>query len=181
MAFYKSVAGKDATATSTELETYISVQSEEQIWAEGGEYLPLSVWRSRGFNEEDIRTKTPASDQQHHSVLGQCYRVAIRSSAELKKRKVTRKSEVGTASRGATAAASSGLLAIENGDPDPDDSESTSDSDSSSSSSSDKKHKKKHNKSKGKKSKKSKKSKKGKGGKKEKQDLLGTHAPLTFG
>ena len=43
---------------------------EQEISQVGGEYLPLSVYASRGFNVGDIESK--CKDFEEHSMLGRC-------------------------------------------------------------------------------------------------------------
>ena len=40
----------------------------------GGEYLPLSVWKQRGFDPEQVSL---SKDRQEHPILGTCFRVVI--------------------------------------------------------------------------------------------------------
>lgn len=50
-----------------------------QEYVDGGEYLPLSVWRNRGFDTERIEARTVEADKMMHPVLGLCYRVKTAS------------------------------------------------------------------------------------------------------
>ena len=50
------------------------VESEEA--SVGGEYLPLSVWKARGFDEERIEKE--CKDIQDNAILGKCYRIQIK-------------------------------------------------------------------------------------------------------
>lgn len=139
---------------------------------EGGEYLPLSVWATRGFDVELIASRSRPVDIREHEVLGKTYRLRIMAVGEQGRRGQKRSSENSAAH---TLPKSS--KALKDGPPeDADANKSTTSSDSSSSSSSDsdsssssKKRRSKKDK-KGKKSKKSKKdAKKKKKDKKEKK------------
>jgi len=50
---------------------------KERVFHDGGEFLPLSVWSTRGFDVENIRSKSAPQDIAQHPVLGAVYRVAI--------------------------------------------------------------------------------------------------------
>ena len=52
------------------------VRQEWEEAKEGGEYLPLSVYKTRGFDVDAITTH--CQDKYEHPVLGTCYRVRIR-------------------------------------------------------------------------------------------------------
>ena len=52
------MAGKGVDFTRNELETYISYDSREETFAEGGEYLPLSVWAAKDFDAASIERGT---------------------------------------------------------------------------------------------------------------------------
>ena len=53
------------------LETY---RTEEQRALEGGEFLPLSVWRTRGFDTESIKQHTTPDNIREDRVLGKVHR-----------------------------------------------------------------------------------------------------------
>ena len=52
-------------------------ESHSKFYAEGGEFLPLGVWATRGFDAARIERMADVSDIQEHAVLGTTYRVAI--------------------------------------------------------------------------------------------------------
>ena len=54
--------------------------SKEFCWANGGQFLPLSVWQTKGFDSEKIKNSTPPDDIQVNPQVGMCYRVKIYSS-----------------------------------------------------------------------------------------------------
>jgi len=56
--------------------------SKEFCWANGGQFLPLSVWQTQGFDSEKIKNTTPPEDVQVNPQVGTCYRVKIYSSFE---------------------------------------------------------------------------------------------------
>jgi hypothetical protein len=154
-----------------------SVEVKKEFYVDGGEYLPLGVWATRGFNKDNIETRSRDSDVMEDPVLGTVYRVRILSKgnegsrATVVTRNLKRKEPTEAIGNGAGSSrdhlALAGrpvLEAIEDGTPpaSPAGSSSTTTSDSSDSSSDSDKKKKK--------SKKHKKSKKGKKGKKSNKD-----------
>ncbi len=130
-----------------------SYEAHEEFYAEGGEFLPLQVWATRGFDADRIRERTPARDIRPHSVLGDTFRVTIMSGGKrgwqgvnreetdksCTKRRLKAAAEPEPADSGASGSAAP---------PPPPEFEDSSSSSSSSSSSRHKKHKKhkKHNK-----------------------------------
>ena len=54
-------------------------KGDQDTYAEGGEYLPLGVWRAKGFDADRIAEKTDANNKLEDPVLGLCYRVVITS------------------------------------------------------------------------------------------------------
>lgn len=48
---------------------------QPQEYYDGGEFLPLSVWKQRGFDEASIEQRSLEADKLQHPVLGLCYRV----------------------------------------------------------------------------------------------------------
>ena len=66
---------RDRLQITRELEelTHQYVQSEE--FAEGGEFLPLSVWAVRGFDTSAIERLTKPCDRMTHPVLGDTFRL----------------------------------------------------------------------------------------------------------
>ncbi len=58
--------------------------------AEGGEYLHISVWATRGFSATDIENKSKPENTQNHEKLGKVYRIPIIGKTEMKERKVER-------------------------------------------------------------------------------------------
>ena len=78
VAFMRDVEGKSPAATIAAADTMMTKYEKREDWYEdGGQFLPLSVWETKGFNIENIRNLTPQSDTQNHPVLGLCYRVKL--------------------------------------------------------------------------------------------------------
>ncbi len=70
-------SGLEAAALATELiETF---QIDQEYYADGVEYLPLSVWQTRGFDSARIEANTPERDRRTCSILGPTFRVKILS------------------------------------------------------------------------------------------------------
>ena len=79
--YFKSVKGKRPgevlrLATSTVTKVITTDFNEDQ---EGGEFLPLSVWQTKGFDIAKIEAEASPEDITQHKYLGPCYRVNIRS------------------------------------------------------------------------------------------------------
>ena len=73
--FFRETGLKDlSNAVCNPLEKY---DTNEDVWEEGGAFLPLSVWTAKGFDCIAIETKTPPSDRRPHPILGETYRVKI--------------------------------------------------------------------------------------------------------
>ena len=49
----------------------------ESVKETKGQFLPLSVWRKRGFDTEKIKANTPPEHVRQHDVLGATYKVDI--------------------------------------------------------------------------------------------------------
>ena len=63
---------------------------EAKVYYNGGEFLPLRVWETRGFDPVAIEASSDPSDVMEHKVLGTTYRVSIVSTGH--------RSETGTKS-----------------------------------------------------------------------------------
>ena len=79
--FFKSVKGKKTSevlrlASSTVTKAITTDLNED---TEGGEFLPLSVWQTKGFDIAKIAAEAAPEDITEHKYLGPCYRVNIRS------------------------------------------------------------------------------------------------------
>ena len=56
-------------------------EKEVETFAEGGSYLPLSVWQSKGFDTSRIEALSEPANIDEHPILGTTYRVVIKSKA----------------------------------------------------------------------------------------------------
>ena len=54
--------------------------TKETFFEFGGEFLPLGVWRTRGYDSDAIEQKSEDSDKQTHPILGTVYRVRVMKS-----------------------------------------------------------------------------------------------------
>ena len=97
--FWSSVAGMPSSATVQAAENIIHTETTEETYAEGGEYLPLGVWRTRGFDDTLIETKSQDCDIRVCPVLGKCYRVRICSKSVQHNRALRRESKRSKARR----------------------------------------------------------------------------------
>ncbi len=177
-AFYRDVAGLGQEAVASKVEELLHKEVTEESYYQQGEFLPLGVWQTRGFDAAQIEANSHPSDKMTHPVLGPTYRVRVVATRHSTTRRTERvsKSTVGGRKRAADvmvqgcqfgedggSASTNQVLALEDGSIRSSSPSSTSSS-SSSSSSSRKKHKK---------SKKAKKTKKHKKEKKHKKDSRG--------
>ena len=156
--FYVDVAtlsGPDAAKLANEV--IAKTETHNEYYADGGEYLPLSVWTVRGFDADRIARNTHPADIKECPVLGTCYRVKIVSKGNTGSRTLTKSQSLKRKTNDVAlqdgGAQSSGILALRDVGPPPiadgdeedsePESQSSSSSSTSSSSSSGKKHKKK--------------------------------------
>jgi hypothetical protein len=77
--FWQSIKGLDGGPKLEEVVvgTLVKRKIESEVATVGGEYLPLSVWSTRGYDVADIQEK--CTDTEENTVLGTCYRVPIRA------------------------------------------------------------------------------------------------------
>ena len=76
--FYDRVRGLPCKAVIEDAEQLMSsYRRDEHYYEEGGQFLPLNVWGTRGFCIEDIESKSRPEDVQQHAVLGKTFRVRI--------------------------------------------------------------------------------------------------------
>lgn len=82
VAFMKACGeAKDQDQLKLVSEEYLRrFEKRARFFLHNGEFLPLSVWGTRGFDTERIASSTPAADTVEHPVLGKCYRVEILST-----------------------------------------------------------------------------------------------------
>jgi hypothetical protein len=82
-AFYSELRDKGVKHVLAYTQDFLKqYESHEDFYAEGGEFLPLSVWSTRGFDPEAIETKSKDTDIRDHVVLGKTYRVPIYSAGK---------------------------------------------------------------------------------------------------
>jgi hypothetical protein len=75
-------------------------RQEARYYQDGGEFLPLSVWETRGFSVPAIVANSASADKAKHPVLGDVYRVAIVSSGQRGEDGWTRKQADNTGASG---------------------------------------------------------------------------------
>ena len=77
--FWRELDGKSGGAALEQhvIDTLTIKRIEEEQCSTGGEYLPLSVWKQRGFDPEAIQRQ--CRDTEMHPVLGLTYRVNIKA------------------------------------------------------------------------------------------------------
>ena len=82
--FYAKAAKEAKTANVVTLLEFslTKFKKKEFSWALGGEFLPLSVWKVKGFDPERIAATTKPEDIQENEQAGTCYRVRIYSTQE---------------------------------------------------------------------------------------------------
>ncbi len=62
------LSGPDKVA---KLKVMLSItECQSDSFAENGQFLPLTVWGTQGFNVHDIETKSLSCDKRQHPVLG---------------------------------------------------------------------------------------------------------------
>jgi hypothetical protein len=72
-----AVRHKGSADSVQEYEQFSAKESHEETFMCGGEYLPLSVWETRGFNPKFIEERSLPEDILEDRVLGRVYRVRI--------------------------------------------------------------------------------------------------------
>jgi len=81
-AFYRDIRLDDMNLKqieSTLLDRVTKKRSDSVEASVSGEWLPLSVWQSRGFNVDDIQRNASGVNIKRHPMLGTVYRVPIAS------------------------------------------------------------------------------------------------------
>ena len=82
-AFFNEIHGLSAAHVAEKARGIIAkTEAHKQVYANGGEYLPLSAWAVKGFDTDRIRDLSAAEDIIEHDVLGTTYRVKILSKGE---------------------------------------------------------------------------------------------------
>ena len=79
----RSMEDKNALLSAYSQQKRYTDTSEE--YAEGGQFLPLNVWRTKGFPVDRIEQHTKPEDIQEDRVVGVTYRVVIRSRTTKRK------------------------------------------------------------------------------------------------
>ena len=118
-AFMKDIAGKNISEIRAIIETkFRKIAQHGTYYDYEGEFLPLSVWQTRGYDVELIRTMAPSSDRKMHPFLGELFRIVTiktgqkgyegtENSEEMSKRPKKALQDLGLAAPPATTAASS--------------------------------------------------------------------------
>ena len=82
-AFFSHLQTVTDTETKFEMSRNISlkkVESDLNIYEEGGAFLPLSVWATKGYDSDRIKDLSESQDIEEHRVLGTTYRVAVKKT-----------------------------------------------------------------------------------------------------
>ena len=83
VAFWRSAASTKEDLRVAMMKISEKYSLEKSLVSQDGEYLPLSVWESRGFSAADILNKSTEDMVQEHPVLGRCYRLDILSKSKV--------------------------------------------------------------------------------------------------
>ena len=62
-------------------ESFESFSVQAKTYYDGGNFVPLSVWETLGYDADQIRTNSAPEDRMTHPVLGDVYRVSILCTA----------------------------------------------------------------------------------------------------
>jgi len=112
-----------------------------------GEWLPLSVWVARGFDGDRISTHTPQCDRSDDALLGQLFRVRVKTDKVEEKKSKSAKASISHSGKSGASGSGQKQLALEDGkvsNTSSDNSESSGSSSSSSAKKKKKDKKKKH-------------------------------------
>ena len=82
--FYREAGELSKSSDVVKLMTFTlnKYQKKEFSWANGGQYLPLSVWETQGFDGDRIKRTSTPEDIQENAQAGTCYRVRLFSTIE---------------------------------------------------------------------------------------------------
>ncbi len=141
-------------AASSHLTAITSQECHSEYYDQRGEWQPLSVWHTRGYDVRAIESKSTAANRKDHPVFGKVYRVVMEVDGNKGHRSIKTEETMKASKPVKVPEASAGPLAIMDGSPGSISSKSSSSSSSSAKRKKDKKRK----------------SKKGKKGKKDKKD-----------
>ena len=76
--FYRSCATQDRRACkATADKIFEQYARHEKVYAENGQFLPLGVWETAGYNVDAIESESLECNKQINPILGLCYRVPI--------------------------------------------------------------------------------------------------------
>lgn len=166
--FFRSVASVSGPGSIAKCRELLRQhETHEQFYEFGGEFLPLNVWKTRGFDDSAILEKSGSDDIKVHPVLGTVYRVKTLKAGSRGAEGATRSSNTGAPVKKVKlseplVAEAPVLAAAADAADKSESSNESSDSDASDSSRSSSKHKKTKKSKKNAKHKKNKKEKKGK-------------------
>ena len=98
--FFKGLSTSTGVDAINKVKELISkTEQHERFYECGGEFLPLGVWRTRGYDEDAIEAKSADDDKQVHPVLGLTYRVRLLKTGNRGLEGITRISTYGSASK----------------------------------------------------------------------------------
>lgn len=98
--FFKGLSTSTGVDAINKCKELLSKKEEHERFYEcGGEFLPLGVWRTRGYDEDAIEAKSADDDKQAHPVLGLTYRVRLLKTGNRGLEGITRISTYGSASK----------------------------------------------------------------------------------
>ena len=87
--FWQNASGASKRDLVAQYESKLrAVQTDERSQGEGGDFLPLSVWETRGYDTDRIKRLTPPEDRRDHPVLGETFRVVVEWKAETRSQKL---------------------------------------------------------------------------------------------
>ena len=94
-AFFCDNHGLSGAAIATKADHMFNIKEEQQAqyYQNGGEFLPLGAWATRGFDANVIKEKIAQEDCREHLILGTTYRVKILSMGD-RGEKLTRARQV---------------------------------------------------------------------------------------
>ena len=83
-AFFANSDGLNAKDLIKKAEDVFHIKEElgQKSYMNGGEFLPLAVWATRGFDANQIAQRSAESSKREHPVLGMTFRVKMHSQGE---------------------------------------------------------------------------------------------------
>ena len=92
--FWRNAAGASKRDLVAQYDSQLrAIKTQTRSEAEVGDFLPLSVWESRGFDVERIKQLTPKEDRKDHPILGETFRVNLSTSSQIKTQTWKRRKE----------------------------------------------------------------------------------------